>query len=89
MILISLSQEAISKTTCSTVIKACDKALAAKNKTIDSYKAGLDKSKDLLVTLQKDVESKDAQLSAWYRNPILMVLIGATIGVITIGVIKR
>lgn len=66
--------EASGTPTCKDVIKACDKALNAKQEQVDAT------TKELANTQQKLKESDD-KLNSPFRNPFLLILLGLIGGV--------
>lgn len=70
---------------CDVVVHDCAELRAAEDAEIKLCNQGLNQ----LVTQNKDltqaVEDKDTQLARYYRNPIVMFLLGAVV----YGVIKR
>jgi hypothetical protein len=70
------------KVTCQDVIKACDQALEDKNKAIEKLNLGLAESTKQAGELSVELDKKEKQLSAWYRNPFILIGLGLLGGVI-------
>lgn len=66
--------------TCDEVISKCDAALAAKNKQIQKLELGLTKQTERVADLSQQVEDKNQQLQAWYRNPLIVGALGLVAG---------
>lgn len=68
------------KPSCGDVITACDKALAHKDGAIGGLQMVV-LQRDELIKMQKTtIEEQDAKLSAWYRNPWLLLGLGVVAG---------
>lgn len=77
---ISLAQASPpSPPSCADVILACDKALSAKDTQIKDLGVVVDLQKSQDSYLTDTVTRQSAELSAWYRNPLIMMLIGGAI----------
>jgi peptidoglycan hydrolase CwlO-like protein len=77
------------KPTCSDLIKACDKALEAKDKEIKLSDLAVKTAKDDITRLNKEVEEKNGQLSAWYRNPVVLFVAGSIAGMFIFNLTTR
>ncbi len=69
---------------CGSVIKACDNALAAKNKEISLCQLGLTQSLDRSLEQDRTIAERDRQLSSVFRNPFFLLAIGAVAGIIIV-----
>lgn len=85
----SFSLTAQAETSCREVISKCDDALAAKNKQISKLELGLTQCAGRTVDLQAQIQSKNEQLQAFYRNPFVMLALGAVAGVAVIEFVKK
>ena len=69
-------------TSCNDVIAACDKALVAKDIQIKDLGVVVDMQKTQNENLTDIVTRQDAELAAWYRNPLIMALIGGAVAAV-------
>lgn len=65
--------------TCKDVITACDKALEEKNQAIKAQEDALDKCEQLNGTLREQLTDEQEKLNMWYRDPITMSVLGASV----------
>lgn len=86
---ISLSIQTALATNCNDVIQACEKAIDAKNEQIIELGKGLDLITTQNVELRDIVTTQDKQLSAWYRNPFIMLGLGVIAGGATALVLSK
>lgn len=70
----------IEKTTCNDVIRACDKALKLKNEEIKFSREIIDDQSLAIERLNRDLNLELDAKGAWYRNPGVLLLIGALAG---------
>lgn len=80
--LLLLSQTATAGETCRPLVEACDRAIEQKNAAIRDLGVVIDLRDKQVAALTSDVEAKERQLGAFYRNPFYMLLIGAAVGVV-------
>ena len=66
---------------CKIVLTEGQEALDAKNKELSLCNLGLTQSQNNVAQLNTELENKNAQLSAFYRNPFFMLAIGILAGV--------
>jgi hypothetical protein len=78
----------VSGLSCEDVLKKCDAALDAKNRQIEKLELGLTKQTERVADLSAQVEDKNQQLQAWYRNPFVMLSIGLVTGAAVITFAK-
>lgn len=69
---------------CDSALTACDAALTARKEEVKLCNLALQQATDSAVSLSLEVKEKDAQLGAWYRNPFIMVALGAVAAAIII-----
>lgn len=63
-------------TDCNDVIKACDKAIYAKNNELAKANTVIEEQSKLNMSLTKDLKDTKDSLDAWYHNTWLMLGIG-------------
>lgn len=85
----SLSQAATKPLKCEDVITACDKALEAKNRQLELSDLALKNAVKLNGEAYQKLEEKQKELDRWYRQPLLMFLLGAAAGGVTYTILKR
>jgi hypothetical protein len=68
------------RVTCEEVIAKCDAALAAKNTQIKKLELGLTAQTERVADLSSQLEDKNSQLQAWYRNPFVVGALGLVAG---------
>ena len=66
---------------CVEVVDACQAALTARKDELKLCNLGLQQSMSTNTQLNEEIENKNAQLSAFYRNPWLMLALGLVAGV--------
>lgn len=66
---------------CDRAVETCKVALDARNEEVKLCNFALRQAVDQNFALKDEIESKDKQLRAWYRNPYFMVALGLVIGV--------
>ncbi len=71
---------------CKDVIQKCDAAIAAKERQVSLCDLALRQSIERGTMLTLEVQEKDAQLSAWFRNPFTTVTVGALLGLVVAGI---
>ena len=79
----------MTEVTCGTVIKACDKALLAKQQEIKATQDALDAQTKVSVATQVQLKSAQGKLSSPVRSPIVLVgagVLGLALGPVTAGV---
>jgi hypothetical protein len=59
----------------------CKAAIGQKNQEIQLCRLAVSKGVEQNSQLNQTIESQDAKLSAWYRNPFLLLAIGLVAGV--------
>jgi peptidoglycan hydrolase CwlO-like protein len=75
---------------CRDVIKACDETIASKNKALEISNLAIKEAQKQVGDLTTQVNDKNEQLSAWYRNPFILGMLGVLAGgLATAIVIKR
>lgn len=74
---------------CTAVIEAADKAIAAKNKEVDTCKLGVKLLDDENVKLTEDVQDKEKALAAWYHNPFYLLGLGLIGGLVTGAILTK
>lgn len=62
---------------CLPLIQAADQALEAKQKQIEIRDLRIQQASDEINRLVIEVDKKDTELGAFYRNPFIMGLVGA------------
>jgi hypothetical protein len=75
-------------TTCEEVISKCDSALEAKNKQIKKLELGLTTQTERVADLSSQLEDKNQELQAWYRNPFVVGALGLVAGAAVITFAK-
>jgi hypothetical protein len=63
------------------VVDQCKTALDARKREIELCSLGLQQVQSSNAQLNEEIENKNAQLSAFYRNPWLMIALGLVAGV--------
>jgi hypothetical protein len=81
LLLLSISGSAIAQTKCDTALNACIKALDARTEQVQALDLALTESRKEADSLRASGREKDEQLSAWYRNPFVMMALGLVAGV--------
>lgn len=76
-------------TTCNDVIAKCDAALAAKDEQIRLSDLALKQSMEFSGNLAVVAQDRERQLNAWYRNPFIMLILGAAVGGLVYGVATK
>lgn len=84
-----ISQTAIAKDNCDVVTKACDAALAAKNKALSLANLTIQESQKQIGALTLDNETLRDSATRWYHNPIVMFVFGAAAGTLTYVLVKK
>lgn len=74
---------------CKQLIKACDEALKAKNSAIELANLGLKQCKDQNGNLSREVNDLRDSGSRFYKNPFIMTIFGAALGVVAYGLLKK
>ncbi len=74
---------------CKEVIDKADKALAEKDKQIDLYHTSLDHANSVIALQMAHINDSDAELSAWYRQPLVVGGIGISVGVLLLELLKK
>lgn len=85
----SVSTQALAEVSCQQVIQAAREALAKKDEQISVCQLGVKDLQDQNVLLNKQVQEKNSQLGAFYRNPWVMGTIGALIGIFVAGGLRK
>lgn len=67
---------------CDKALSACDSALEARNKEIKICNLALMQAVNKAETLNIQVKERESELSAWYRNPFIMITLGIVAGAI-------
>lgn len=80
LLTMSMSISAYATPTCEEVIRAADKALAAKQDQISARDVTIGDLKIMTKAQADEIAAKDRQLSAWYRSPYLWVVVGLGVG---------
>jgi hypothetical protein len=78
----------VARVTCEEVLEKCGQAVEAKNKQIQKLELGLAKQTERVVDLSSQLEDKNSQLQAWYRNPFVVFSIGLVAGAAVITFAK-
>lgn len=65
------------KTACTDLIHACDKALVGKDKQISIRDLRIKQDEDHIVVLENEKAQLEKSSGAWYNSKILWLLIGA------------
>ena len=68
-------------TQCVEVVDQCKTALEARKREVELCRLGLQQSQSTNSQLNEELEQKNKQLEAWYRNPWLLLAIGLVGGV--------
>ncbi len=69
---------------CDPIIKACDKALDAKNKQIKLSDLAIQQQKDVINKQGVVIAEQDAKLNSFFRSPIVLIVAGA-VGALLLG----
>lgn len=78
----------VARVTCEEVLDKCGQAVEAKNKHIQKLELGLAKQTERVVDLSSQLEDKNSQLQAWYRNPFVVGALGLVAGAAVITFAK-
>jgi len=70
---------------CTPIIQAARKAIEAQKQEIQDLKIGLDMATKDIAAAQKDINKKDEQLGAWYRNPFVVGALSLVVGAAAMG----
>jgi chromosome segregation ATPase len=73
---------------CNKALEACDQALEAKDELIQKYTSALDGCNKQVIQLSVDLEKIQAEKSAWYRNPLVVGLLGVVTGFVASQLLK-
>lgn len=63
------------------MVDSCQAALTARKDELQLCNLGLAQSQSRSAHLNQEVENKNGQLAAWYRNPMIMLALGILAGV--------
>lgn len=74
---------------CDKTVKACDKALNAKREALKLSDLALKKCAENSAGIAERSRQKDEELSAWYRNPLVIGILGFLGGAVSGLVIYR
>lgn len=88
LLLSAIATNATAQTRCDELVLACDRVVAAKNNQIEKLELGLAKQTERVVDLTSQLESKNEQLQAFYRNPFVMLSLGLVAGAAVITFAK-
>ena len=61
---------------CDDVLNACGEALKARDKELDLSKLAVQERTSQVDTVQKEYESDENKLNAFYRNPVFLIVLG-------------
>ena len=79
----AMTAEIQNKITCNDVIKACDKALRAKDKEIELDKKSLDSERSVSQDTKKQLDTANEKLNSPARNPFILAGLGILGGIIS------
>lgn len=89
MLTLSSPVIAADKVKCDDVIKAADKALAAKDQEIKVCRLGLTQTLDENTALNDELKNTKAKLESPLRNPFVMGSVGAVLATVLIVFAKK
>lgn len=73
---------------CDKAVKACGDALDARKKEVSLCNLALTQTLEDNSSLRIQIDNKEAELNKWYRNPIIMGVLGVAAGVLVIEAVK-
>lgn len=71
------------------MIQAATQAIQDQKKVIDLQKLAIRDSVQTIDTQAIIIKDQDKELSAWYRNPIVMLPLGILTGIVVYGTISK
>lgn len=77
------------KVSCKDVIKACDSAIAEKNKALELSDLSIKHLTDENGRLSQENEDLNTSNGKWYKNPIIMFVFGAAAGTLTYTLLRK
>jgi len=89
VLLMSIGAQSARAADCEPIIREADRTIQAKNAQIERLKLGLEQAQGDRAYLSREVKEKDEQMSAFYRNPIVMLSLGLLGGIVAGVVIAK
>jgi hypothetical protein len=87
LLIIALTASGLSaRADCLVALQKCDEALQARERQVQICDLALRQSLERGMLANLEIRDKDAQLSAWYRNPFTVGTIGALVGLVVAGI---
>jgi hypothetical protein len=88
-LLLSTSASTARAAECDPIIQDANRVIQAKNLQIERLKLGLEQAQSDRALLSREVKEKDEEMSAFYRNPVVMLSLGLLSGIVAGVVISK